>query len=168
MKRYRQNGFSTVRSMVVVGGVALLGTVVYVGVLPAYQNYQVQSKVVEVFVSADACRAEVSQIVQRTTAPVLSTAVLSCDGGASSGAKISRHLKSIAVSSAGAITVTLDYRSLSELTPITSTLTLVPLSDKTTVLKTGDVNKVIFAWRCGNPKDGTTIPSKYLPSNCRG
>ena len=150
------------------GGGIFLCLVAYVYGLPAYHDYQVQSKVAEVFVSADACRAEVSKIVQRTTAPLLSTSLFGCDGGASSGVKISSHLKSIAVNSAGAITLTLDYRSLSGLTPFTSTLTLIPLSGTNTVLKTEDVNKVIVAWRCGNHQDGTTIPSKYLPSSCRG
>lgn len=156
------------KGLLVALGAVLLGIAAYVFVLPAYHDYQVQSKVSEVFVSADACRAEVSQIVQRTSAPVLSTSLFGCDGGVSLGAKISRHLKSIAVSSVGKITVTLDYRSLSELTPGSNILTLVPLSDATTVLGTGDVHKSIFAWRCGSPKDGTTIPAKYLPTNCRG
>lgn len=168
MRRYWENGFGMLQWTVLAGGAALLSSVAYVYGLPAYQDYQVKSQVSEVFASADACRAEVSQIVQRTTAPVLSISMFGCDGGASSGVKISRHLKSIAVSSAGAITLTLDYRSLLGLTPFTSTLTLVPLSGPAAVLRTDDVNKTIFAWRCGSAKDGTTIPGKFLPSNCRG
>lgn len=168
MRRYWQKGFSAVWWMVLVGVGVLLSAVAYVYGLPAYQDYQVQSKVSEVFVSADACRAEVSKIVLRTAAPALSTSLFGCDGGASSGVKISSYLRSIAVNSAGAITVTLDYRSLLGLTPFTSTLTLIPLSGNSTVLKNEDVNKVIVAWRCGSPQDGTTIPIKYLPSQCRG
>ena len=157
-----------VKGLLVALGVVLLGMAAYVFVLPAYRDYQVQRKVSEVFVSADACRAEVSQIVQNTSAPVLSTSLFGCDGGVASGVKISSHLKSIAVNSAGKITVTLDYRSLPELTPGSNILTVVPLSDATTVLSTGDAHKPVFAWRCGSPKDGTTLPSKYLPSHCRG
>ncbi len=168
MRRYCEQGFGKVQLMVMAGVAVLLSVVAYVYGLPAYQDYQVKAKVAEVFVSADACRADVSNIVQRTAAPVLSTSLFGCDGGASAGVKISRHLKSIAVNSAGAITLTLDYRSLLGLTPFTSTLTLIPLSGTNTVLKTADVNKAIVAWRCGSPQDGTTIPSKYLPSNCRG
>lgn len=153
--------------MALTGG-GLLVLVAYVYGLPAYQEYQVQREVAEVFPSADACRAEVSQIVQRTSAPKLSTSLFGCDGGASSGVKISRHLKSIAVGPAGAITVTLDYQSLTGLTPYTNTLTLIPLAGPNSVLRTEDVSKTIVAWRCGSPGDGTTIPSKYLPSHCRG
>jgi len=168
MKTYLQDGSSTARWILALGSVALVVGVVLVLALPAYRDFQVQSKVSEVFVSADACRAEVSRIVQTTSAPVLSTSLFACDGGVSAGVKISRYLKSIAVRATGSITVTLDYRSLPDLTQTTSTLTLVPLLDATTVLRTSDVRKTIFAWRCGRPDDGTTIPSKYLPSNCRG
>ena len=168
MKRILQNGSSTVQWILGLGAVAVLGAVAYVFVVPAYHDYEVQNKVSEVFVSIDACRAEIAQIVRNTQAPVLSTSLFACDGGASAGAKISKYLKSIAVRSAGVITVTLDYHTLGELTPTTSTLTVVPLADANTVLGSSDVRKPIFAWRCGSPQDGTTIPSRYLPSNCRG
>jgi type IV pilus assembly protein PilA len=154
--------------MAVAGSLALLGALAYVYALPAYRDYQVQSKVSEVFVSVDACRAQVNQIVKNTSAPVLTPALFACDGGASSGAPISRHLKSIAVRATGAITVTLDPQSVPELTRTTSTLTVVPLADASTALGSSDVRRTIFAWRCGSPQDGTTIPSKYLPSGCRG
>jgi type IV pilus assembly protein PilA len=166
MKRYLQKGFGTVQWMALTGG-GLLILMAYVYGWPAYQDYQVQSQVSEVFMSADACRAEVSQIVQKTSATKLSTSLFGCDGGVSSGVKISRHLKSIAVGPAGAITVTLDYQSLSALTPYSNTLTLIPLAGSNSVLRADDVNKTIAAWRCGSPGDGTTIPSKYLPSHCR-
>ena len=168
MKRFGQRGWSAVGFVVSAGACVLLGAVAYFYGVPAYHDYQVQNKVSEVFVSSDACRAEVAQIVQRTSAPRLSTSLFGCDGGASSGVKISRHLKSIAVGPAGAITLTLDYQSLSGLTPYTSTLTLIPLAGSNSVLRADDVNKTIAAWRCGSPGDGTTIPSKYLPSHCRG
>lgn len=168
MKRYWQKGFSMMPTLMVSGGVALLGAAAYFLGLPQYRDYQVKNQIAEVFVSINACRAETNQMVQQTTTPALTPALLACDGGASSGVKISRHLKSIAVSPVGVITVALDYRSLLELTPNTSTLTLVPLLDTSTVLGTGNVYKTIIAWRCGSPQDGTTIPGKYLPSNCRG
>lgn len=154
--------------LLVLGGVAILSAVGYFLVLPGYRDLQAQNKLAEVFVSLDACRAQINQLVQSTTAPALTPGLLACDGGASVGVKISPHLKSIAVSPVGAITVTLDYRSLPELTPTTSTLTLVPLSAANTVLRASDVHMPIFAWRCGSPQDGTTIPSQYLPSSCRG
>ncbi len=168
MKSDLQKGFGALQWRIVLGGIALLAVVIYFFALPAYREYQVRSKVSEVFVSLDACRAVVAQVVLSTSAPMLSPALFSCDGGASSGAKISRYLASIAVRGNAAISVTLDYRSVPELTRTTSTLTLVPLADPNRVLGESDVRKPIFSWRCGSPRDGTTIPGQYLPSNCRG
>ena len=168
MNKFLQKGFGILPLMVVVGTGALVAALAYFVGLPAYQNYQVQNQVAEVFVSANSCRAEINQMLEKKAAKSPSTAPLACDGGASSGAKISSHLKSIAVSPAGAITVTLDFRSLPELTPASNILTLVPLVDATHVLGVADVGKKIFAWRCGSPADGTSIPSQYLPADCRG
>jgi len=61
----------------------------------------------------------------------------------------------------------LDYRSLLELSPTTSSFTLVPLANAKTVLGTGDVRKAIFVWRCGSPQDGT-VPSQYLSTDYSG
>lgn len=155
-------------AVTLVTGAAILGAAAYGLMRPLYKNYQVRNQLDGVMLSVNACRADVSKIIQNTSANALSTSLFGCDGGASSGVKISRHLKSIAVSHAGAITVTLDYRSLPELSPITNALTLVPLANANTVLGTGDVRKAIHSWRCGSPQDGTTIPSQYLPANCRG
>ncbi len=168
MKNELQKGWGTVQRCMLFGGIALLAVIIYLFALPAYRDYQVRSKVSEVFVSIDACRAVVAQVVLSTSAPMLSSALFSCDGGASSGVKISRYLASIAVRGNAAISVTLDHRSVPELTRTTSTLTLVPLADPNRVLGESDVRKPIFSWRCGSPRDGTTIPGQYLPSNCRG
>ena len=168
MMRLRQRGVSTVGAAATVAAVGLLAFAGYVLVMPAYHDGQVQTQVAEVFVSVDACRADVARVVQTTTAKELSTALFGCDGGASSGAKISKHLKSIAVGPTGAITVMLDFRTLAELTPTTSTLTAIPLSGPNTPLGTADVQKPLAGWRCGSPQDGTTVPAKYLPSGCRG
>ena len=168
MSKFGSSGFRMVKWVSFIGGLSALGFVAAVYLLPAYQDLQVQGKVAEVFASTDACRAEIANVVNKTTATALSTTLFGCDGGAAAGVKISKHLKSIAVGNAGTITVTLDFRSLTELTPVNSTLTLVPLADATTALGVGDVHKNVVAWRCGSPQDGTTILSKYLPSNCRG
>ena len=154
--------------LMVAAAVAIAGAVAYFFVSPQYPDQQVQKKLAEVFVSVSSCRAQVSQIVQATTARQLSPSLFACDGGMSAGVQISPHLKSIAVSAAGAITVTLDFHSLPELTPATNVLTLVPLADASTILRASDVGKPIFAWRCGSPQDGTTLADKYLPADCRG
>lgn len=167
MKRDRWQGTTAARLGFGLVGFALMVAVIGLWGVPWYQNLQVQNKVAEVFEAVEACRAEVDRVVRSTAAPVLSTSLFVCDGGASSGAKISRHLKSIAVRATGAITVAVNPHSLPELTLATSTLTIVPMLDARTALKSSDVGKAIVGWRCGSIDDGTTIPRKYLPSNCR-
>lgn len=140
----------------------------YQYLLPAYRDRQAQDQVAEVFVSTDLCRTDIARIVRETKAEALSTSLFGCDGGASAGVKISRHLRAIAINPAGAVTVTLDFRSLPELSPITNRLTLVPLVDASTPLGTADARRAIAGWRCGSAQDGTTVPARYLPANCRG
>ena len=168
MSNESQGRFSAVRVLFVSAGVALFGYGVLSIALPKFEQYQLQQKIAEVFVSAVSCRAEVSQAVQKASASELSRSLFACDGGLSAGVKISPHLKSLAVGDTGRITVTLDYRSLPALTPATNVLTLVPMVDGQTRLGVGDAGKTIAAWRCGSPMDGTTVPDWLLPSDCRG
>ena len=167
MKRLFKSGFFIFPLLVVAGSIAAVCVLAYYFALPQYHNHQVQNKVEDVLVSANACRAVISQEMRTVSTPQVSKSLV-CDGGMSAGVKISPHLKSIAVNTAGAITVTLDFRSLPELTPATNVLTLVPLADANTILHVGDVGKPIYAWRCGGREDGTTIVDQYLPANCRG
>lgn len=167
MKRGRWQGVTVVRFGLGLVGLALMIAVIGLRAVPWYQDLQVQNKVAEVFVAVEACREEVGKVVRSTSAPVLSTSLFVCDGGASSGAKISRYLRSIAVRATGAITVAVNHHSLPELTLATSTLTIVPMLDEKIAFRSSDVGKPIVGWRCGSPEDGTTIPRKYLPSNCR-
>ena len=163
-----QSRINAKRWMVAAVTLALVAAVGYFLVLPAYQVARVQSQVGEILVSIDRCREEVTKVVQTTQAPVLSTSLFGCDGGASSGVKISQHLKSIAVSSSGAINATLNVYTLPELSPTTRNLTVVPLTSDARVLTESDVRKTVSGWRCGNPQDGTTVPAKYLPVGCSG
>lgn len=167
MKKLKQSGFGTPAVMAGMVLVAMLAALYFWGA-PVYRDRQVQGQLDEVLASAVVCRVQVERAVKESTAPALSTALFGCDGGAASGLKISKHLKSIAIANAGAITVTIDYRTLPQLTPFTNTLTVVPLVDASNALSTADVKKNIAGWRCGSPQDGTTVPSKYLPANCRG
>lgn len=130
MKKDEKVGMGLMPKLIVLGAVALLSAIGYFLVLPGYRDLQAQNKLADVFVSLDACRAQINQLVQSTASPSLTPGMLACDGGASVGVKISPHLKSIAVSPTGVITVTLDNRALPELTPTTSTLTLVPLNQE--------------------------------------
>ena len=158
------------RSLVLGAGATCVvaAALVYGWGLPLYRNAQVQHKVAEVFVSTDLCRATVAHAVQNSTGTALSQALFSCDAGASKGVRISQYLQALEVSERGAITVTLNFRELSALSPWTNRLTLVPLRADATPLTKADGGKTVGGWRCGAAQDGTTVPAKYLPANCRG
>ena len=164
MKRRVQAGFTLIELMIVVAIIGILAAVA----LPAYQDYTVRAKVSEVVLAASACRTAVTETVQSTTATTLTSALFACDSG-SAASKNSKYVSSVAVSNAGAITVTADGSStgVSQLGS-NNVLTLVPYADATTKLAASDVGKNIFKWACGVAGDGTTIAQKYLPGSCRG
>jgi type IV pilus assembly protein PilA len=168
MHESNQTGFVKLSWLAGAAALAALGALAYFLIWPQYLNHQVQSQISDVLASVEACRADVEKTVRTSTAPVLSTSLFVCDGGASVGVKISPHLKSILMGEAGSMTVTLDYRSMSVLAPATNVLTLFPLSGDATVLRPSDVGKNITGWRCGSPLDGNTVPSQYLPARCKG
>lgn len=166
MEKSWQQG-SSLRTLVFGLGAAAIAALLvrFVG-MPAYKNYQIRDKVSEAIATTAMCRTEIAKIVRTTSADTLSTSLFACDGGASSGALIPRHLKSIAVRATGAITITVDHRLLPELTIATNSVSVVPMLDAKNMLRTTDVGKTVSSWRCGSPEDGTTIPEKYLPTDC--
>lgn len=163
-----QKGVISSKLIIAVTVAGLTAGVAFVVGLPAYHDYQVRAQVAEVFASVEACEKVVADGVRSATAPTLNQSLFICDGGAAAGSKISKHLKSIAVNDRGSITVTLDYRSLSQLSPTSNILTVTPLVKDLTPLSSSDGQKNIASWRCGSSKDGTTIPANFLPTSCRG
>ncbi len=167
--RTAQKGFTLIELMIVVAIIGILAAVA----LPAYQDYTARAKVSEVVLAASTCRTAVTEASQTglsSGAPSAADA-FSCGEGGTAAAPKSQYVQTISTSTAGVITVT--ARNI-DAAVNGKTLLLTPYSDAgaSTASLANDFAagsaKPVLAWKCGPGAAATGIPTKYLPSSCRG
>lgn len=139
----RQSGFTLIELMVVVAIIAILSAIA----IPAYQDYVVRSQVAEgVALGASAKLAVSEYYSQRGTYPANNLSA-----GLSSPASIrGSYVSQVSVGDGGRITVSYLGSKAS-----------AKLASETLVLQPSDTGGSI-SWEC------VSMPSRYLPSSCRG
>jgi len=135
----RQQGFTLIELMIVVAIIGILAAIA----IPAYQDYTVRAKVTEGLNVASAAKTAVSETFQS------SGSFPTTNSGAGLPATIaSTYVTSVAVGTAGAITIT--YANPSE------------IAAKTIILTPTDASGTV-TWTC----TGGDVDDRYRPANCR-
>ncbi|MGR6036207.1 MAG: pilin [Candidatus Nitrosoglobus sp.] len=141
--RKNQQGFTLIELMIVVAIIGILAAVA----IPAYQDYTIRAKISEIIGIAAKDKDSVSEYF-------ISMGKMPTDAataGVSQDANQSTYISAIAYDASGKLTYTV--------------ANLATDADGKFIEFVGAGSASGVAWACDGA--GTTVPSKYLPANCR-
>jgi len=175
MKASMQKGFTLIELMIVVAIIGILAAIA----LPAYQDYTIRAKVSEALIAASSPKSAMSEAFQTDSVAGLSAAALAINS-APTAEKSSKYVKDYTVATAApwGITVTIAANSGNGIPNGLDGKTIVfaPNVQKATPTLS---SQGAIDWACTSFTQATatarglanrpsgTMPSKYVPSECK-
>ncbi|HDO34471.1 MAG TPA: prepilin-type N-terminal cleavage/methylation domain-containing protein [Chromatiales bacterium] len=152
----KQQGFTLIELMIVIAIIGILAAIA----IPAYQDYTIRAKVTEGLSLADGAQTAVAETYQSNGA--FPTSGSNTSYGLPLKTSITgKYVDSVAVLGKGVIKITFKQN-----------LGGSPTANGTILTFTPSTTNGAIAWACGyapgsSSTTPTTVPSKYLPANCR-
>ncbi len=134
--------------------------------LPAYQSYVVKAKMSEAILATSQCCTTISEVYQTadsTTPSTIGSDGWGCGEGSGDGNGITKYVASIHTTGSGVIEV--KTQGFNDTDVDSEVIKLVPFSDSTTAMTTGDAGKQIFSSSVSLPENTTMSQIVY---SCKG
>lgn len=144
-----KQGFTLIELMIVIAIIAILAAIA----IPAYNSYTIRSKISEALLGMSALRTNITEWVQ-TSGGVAGVPIYALQGSTNYVSGVS------SATNTGVISATIQNV---DTTVDGSVVTMSPV-----VVSGAGVSPNISRWVCGSSANGTTVPTKDLPSTCQG
>ena len=146
----KQSGFTLIELMIVVAIVGILAAIA----IPAYQDFQIRSKVSEVLASMGACKTKVTDFYDANNSQWVTRGGTTITAADLCDQEVTAYVGDIVVDAAGLITATIEN--------LGGTATAGQIIEMAPTIN----NNAITGWICGG--GGTDVEAKYRPGSCQG